>query len=190
MGLADFMQQLQEQDSNIVYSEEPEQSIKIIPPERSSVGIKIIPPEEIMTTQQPMKIKIKLKKPMQQQAQQVQNVVSNTTTVNNTVQKPTVETIQKPPPIQQVVEHKKVEESKPKELTEDELFIKSGTESSKKQIWLEYYQKAKTSRKQNVIVDKMKIGRFTITPDNKVLILPDYDVVNKDPDDILKDHWW
>lgn len=76
------------------------------------------------------------------------------------------------------------------ELTEDEIFNSTGTEYSKKIIWMEYFAKAKTSRKKNPIVDRMKVGRFTITPDNKVLLLPDYDIVGKDPDDVLKDKWF
>ena len=46
------------------------------------------------------------------------------------------------------------------------------------------------SKKANPIVNRMKIGKFTITPDNKVLLLPDYDIVGKDPDDVLKDKWF
>ena len=45
-------------------------------------------------------------------------------------------------------------------------------------------------KKTNPIVDRMKLGKFTITPDNKVLLLPDYDIVGKDPDDVLKDKWF
>lgn len=77
-----------------------------------------------------------------------------------------------------------------KEPTDDEIFISTGTESSKKEIWLGYFNQAKNSRKKNPIVDRMKAGRFTITPDNKVLLLPDYDIVGKDPDDVLKDKWF
>lgn len=76
------------------------------------------------------------------------------------------------------------------QLTDEELFTSTGTEYSKKEIWFSYYEKAKHSRKSNPIVDRMKIGRFTITPDNKVLLLPDYDIVGKDPDDVLKDKWF
>ena len=85
---------------------------------------------------------------------------------------------------------KPLEVEKPKELTADELFDLTGTETSKKEIWLDYYNRAKNSRKKNVIVDRMKIGRFTLTPDNKPLLLPDYDIVGKDPDDVLKDKWF
>lgn len=76
------------------------------------------------------------------------------------------------------------------QLTDEELFTSTGTEYSKKEIWFSYYEKAKHSRKSNPIVDRMKIGRFTITPDNKVLLLPDYNIVGKDPDDVLKDKWF
>lgn len=77
-----------------------------------------------------------------------------------------------------------------KEPTDEEIFLSTGTEYSKKAIWFEYFAKAKSSRKKNPIVDRMKVGRFTITPDNKVLLLPDYDIVGKDPDDVLKDKWF
>lgn len=76
------------------------------------------------------------------------------------------------------------------ELTDDDVFNSTGTEYSKKDLWLNYYNQAKNSRKKNPIVDRMKVGRFTITPDNKVLLLPDYDIVGKDPDDVLKDKWF
>ena len=78
----------------------------------------------------------------------------------------------------------------PHKITADDIFNSTGTEFSKKNIWMEYYEKACNSRKSNPIVDRMKIGRFTITPDNKVLLLPDYDIVGKDPDDVLKDKWF
>ena len=77
-----------------------------------------------------------------------------------------------------------------RELTDEEIFNNTGTEYSKMSIWMEYFQKAKNSKKKNPIVDRMKVGRFTITPDNKVLLLPDYDIVGKDPDDVLKDKWF
>ena len=90
------------------------------------------------------------------------------------------------------VEIKKESSKKPisTELTDDEVFNNTGTEYSKKDLWLNYYNQAKNSRKKNPIVDRMKVGRFTITPDNKVLLLPDYDIVGKDPDDVLKDKWF
>ena len=75
-------------------------------------------------------------------------------------------------------------------VTDEDIFNSTGTEYGKKDTWLNYFEKAKASRKSNPIVDRMKAGRFTITPDNKVLLLPDYDIVGKDPDDVLKDKWF
>ncbi|MBQ8218186.1 MAG: hypothetical protein IJZ79_02680 [Bacilli bacterium] len=103
------------------------------------------------------------------------------------VQHPTVKTqvAQQPQP-----EYIPQTETKPTQMTDEDIFNSTGTEYSKKSIWLEYFEKAKTSRKSNPIVDRMRVGRFTITPDNKVLLLPDYDIVGKDPDDVLKDKWF
>ena len=204
MGLADFMQQLQEQDSSIIYSEEPEQSIKIIPPETEVQGIKIIPPEEPIVLEQPKKIKLKLNKKVKP------NIENTNQSTNQDVQKVVVEekpTIQQP--IQQTVntsppkvEQVQKEQPQPKEektiiqtkaLSPEEemekLFIDSGTEIGKKAIWIEYYQKALVSRKQNIATEKMKKGKFLITPDNKILLLPDNYNGNLDPDDMLKTSW-
>ena len=184
MSLADFMKQLQDQD--LVFSEVPEQPVRVIPPEQTTVRV-IIP--ETTPVNKPTKIKLNLTPPD-----------SNTTSAQVVAPpkpQPVVRPVSLPPePPQQVT----TPAPQPKtvvstgtgrtELTEEELFIKSGTEYSKKELWLDYYAKAKSSTKKNPVVDRMKIGRFTITPDNKILILPDYDVVGKDPDDILKDSWF
>lgn len=91
--------------------------------------------------------------------------------------------VDKPPQVDTIPEE-------PRELTDEDSFNSTGTEYSKKELWLNYFNQAKNSRKKNPIVDRMKVGRFTITPDNKVLLLPDYDIVGKDPDDVLKDKWF
>lgn len=103
------------------------------------------------------------------------------------VQQPTVQTQVVQQPQQEYIPQT---ETKPTQITDEDIFNSTGTEYSKKSIWLEYFEKAKTSRKSNPIVDRMRVGRFTITPDNKVLLLPDYDIVGKDPDDVLKDKWF
>lgn len=194
MSLLAFMQELQEQDNGIIYSQAPEPTIKIIPPEKPVT--QIIPPET--EEKKPVTIKFKINK--------------KTVEINNGVQTQSKEPevhIQKPPvqqqsqsqPIQQQVQPKvqpqvqqQVEkpqvDTSPKELSDEEMFNLTGTEYSKKALWLEYYEQAKRSRKNNPVADRMKKGRFTITPDNKVLLLPDYDVVGKDPDDVLKDKWF
>lgn len=107
--------------------------------------------------------------------------------VNNPIQKDpepiSTPKVDVPPQVETVPEE-------PRELTDDDIFNSTGTEYSKKELWLNYFNQAKNSRKKNPIVDRMKVGRFTITPDNKVLLLPDYDIVGKDPDDVLKDKWF
>jgi len=192
MSLSDFIQSLQTED--ITYSTPTEPSIRVITPEKPQ--IRVIPPEKpIEENIKPKTIKIKLKAPV--------NKVEQTVTQPQVVEQPKV--IEQPKVVepQRVVEQPKVVEPPPyeppkqveppkvekKELTDEELFNTTGTEFSKKQLWLQYYEQAKNSRKQNPIVDRMKLGRFTITPDNKVLLLPDYDIVGKDPDDVLKDKW-
>ena len=227
MSLVDFMQQLQDQDDSIIYSEELEPSIRVIPPDK--ICTKVIPPESEVI-KPPTVIKLKIN---QQQLVLQNNDTSNTAAqsqiqnISNPIQTQPIAPVQEPiqnivqpvtqptqqvvvikqdinEPIQQVVTQQPaliIEEpseniitpicSEPEILsTEDTLFNKSGTELSRKAMWIEYYVKAKGSRKSNAIVDRMKLGRFTITPDNKVLLLPDYDVVGKDPDDILKDKWF
>lgn len=108
--------------------------------------------------------------------------------VSNTESKPQSEPIiEHQEPIENTIKDEPIVS---RELTDEEIFNSTGTEYSKMSIWMEYFQKAKNSRKKNPIVDRMKVGRFTITPDNKVLLLPDYDIVGKDPDDVLKDKWF
>lgn len=209
MSLVDFMQKLQEQDdSGVIYSTPPEPSIKVIPPS-APTSIKVIPPESITELKQPVKIKLKINKksinvnnnminqqPQTQQTPSIeQKVAPVEVAVNNQsqIQQP-VQPVEPTRQIEPSVNNQTAPVIEERKLTEEEeimqLFIKSGTESSKKEIWVSCYKQAKASRKRNPVTDRMKIGKFTITPDNKVLILPDYDVVGKDPDDILKDKWF
>lgn len=203
MSLAKFIQSLGEDD--VIYSEPVKSSIRVIPPEKQS--IRILPPEtnkqveshvlhidSIHSSTSTKKIKLKInKKPVD--ANQPALVLPNSSipinqseTYNNiAVQKISIEKpIEEKPTAKPIT----VQTTNNIELIEDEIFNSTGTEYSKKTIWMEYFQKAKNSRKKNPIVDRMKVGRFTITPDNKVLLLPDYDIVGKDPDDVLKDKWF
>ena len=202
MSLADFMRDLQSQDGGI-YSEVPEQPVRVIPPEQTSV--RVIAPETAPQNK-PVKIKLKLNPPASpdvkptvqavktqpivqtQVVQPVQPKPQVSQNVINTSVAPQPDQIVKQAIVNNLAEPPKVDTNK--ELTDEELFIKSGTEDSKKALWMDYFSQAKASKKHNPIVDRMRVGRFTITPDNKVLILPDYDVVNKDPDDILKSSWF
>lgn len=56
---------------------------------------------------------------------------------------------------------------------EDSRFDSSNTSKDKKDIWIKYYRQARNSSRSNVIVESIKNGKFTITNDDKVLILPD-----------------
>ena len=191
----------------------PEQNtIKVIPPEEL-----LVEQEEIKTKNPPKKLRLNIKR-KDIDVDNNENTVSTTekpvdnNLINSTKQPSEKEPIlKKPQNINQpqavsqpktidqpkqndqlVIKQQQIVERQSSTQQVDEttsLFLASGTETSKKSLWIEYYQKAKSSRKQNIIVEKMREGRFMITFDNKVLILPDYDVVNKDPDDILKDHW-
>lgn len=55
---------------------------------------------------------------------------------------------------------------------EDSKFINSNTPKEKKDLWIKLYRQAKKSNGLNLIVSSMKQGNFTITNDDKVLILP------------------
>ena len=214
MTLSDFMQQLQEQD-NVIYSEVPESSIRVIPPEKTCT--RIIPPESMVPAKQNTTIRLKINKipldiPNTIESVSQPHVLDPSRPIisaNQTVSQPTMQTnesqidvtytntveqtynnidvIEKP--IQQPTQYQQINTSN-NVINEDELFLRSGTELSKKLIWVDYYAKATASRKSNSVVDRMKVGRFTITPDNKVLLLPDYDIVGKDPDMVLKDKWF
>lgn len=209
MALQDFIQSLQEQD--IVYSTPPQPSIRVIPPENQC--IKIIPPESVVANPPaPKVIKLKIKQKPVNVEPQIPNNQSQQTVQKPQQQKPILQPVSKPnkeivehtvePIVQPTIQQKQETIPKytppntkpnietPTQITDDDIFNSTGTEYSKKSIWMEYFIKAKNSRKSNPIADRMKLGRFTITPDNKVLILPDYDIVGKDPDDVLKDKWF
>lgn len=184
MSLVDFMQQLQDQD-NIVYSETPEPSIRVIPPEKSCT--RIIPPESNVM-KQPTVIKLKINQKdigINSTNELVTNQAINNETepLSSNENKVIQESVS-----YNVNTHHQIDITTQK--SDEEIFISTGTELSKKSLWMDYYEKAKRSRKSNPVADRMKLGRFTITPDNKVLLLPDYDIVGKDPDEVLKDKWF
>jgi hypothetical protein len=212
MSLVDFMQELQTQD--IVFSTPPEPSIQVIPPEKAVT--KVIPPEDTDDeVKKPTVIKLKIK-----QTSVSVNTKPTPSGEENTNTTPQTSSIQAesspppaPPPVEvpvaektvestpdvsipstpsetAVIKQQPVEDDMPKMSEEDELFLKSGTEISKKPKWIEVYRQAKASRKVNPYVDRCKIGKFIITDTNEVLILPDYNVVGKDPDAILRDKWF
>lgn len=220
MALADFIQSLQSQDTvystppepslRVIPPEKDDSYLKVIPPDgpvTGKVDIKNKPQlknkpvtatntttttnnmnsdsaEVTATPKRTIKLKLKQKPiPVVEEPKPTTNT-SDLENVSKEVE-PIVKSVSK-----LEVEDYIEKEEKPKELTDEDIFNSTGTEYSKKSIWMEYYYKAKNSRKSNQIVTRMKAGRFTITPDNQVLLLPDYDIVGKDPDDVLKDKWF
>ena len=200
MALADFVNALQEED--IIYSK-PEN------PTQKTPYLKVnLPESNTPTNNTPKKIKIKIS---------TSTINTNTNTNTNTKLNIKQETIESKSDDKSNINENDLNKNlnsdqinndktdnyqihnnlvnnssinEKKEILEEDLFISSGTEYSKKEIWIKYYNQAKSSKKKNPIVDRMKLGRFTITPDNQVLLLPDYDIVGKDPDDVLKDKWF
>lgn len=87
--------------------------------------------------------------------------------------------------LRSVETHKPVEI---KENTTDDIFAMSGTDLEFKEKWLAIYEKAKSSKKQNAIADRLRAGRFIATRDS-VIILPDYDTTNKTAEELLEETW-
>lgn len=201
MSLRDFMQQLQEQDNDVVYSKPPEETIQIIPPENSksyTENIKIIPPQ-IEEVEPPKVIKFKIKnKPEAISKQETVDINKLPDVIvippkKEPEQQEIVATQPKQP--QRVVEKPQQQEQS---VDVERLFRLSGTEESKKSIWMEYYRKAVKSTKNNVVTSKLRAGRFRILPDNQtgsikgepsLELLSDYITENKKNTEILNDKW-
>lgn len=201
MSLKDFMQQLQEEDNDVVYSTPPEESIQIIPPvsrdqkQENNNSIKVIPPKE----DEPKVIKFKLKErePTTGVVYPKQNTQSPTITPNVVIppkkENNKKEVVIPTTKIEEKSVKKEVIKQKPVLSEEDkieEMFIRSETSIDKKEIWLEFYNKALKSNKHNLVTDKCKRGRFMINEENKFVILSDYDTYDKDVNEILHDQWF
>lgn len=208
MSLQDFMQALQEQDDDVIYSKPPEETIQIIPPttqehNRKIENIKIIPPKE----EAPKIIKFKLNAVSESTNTTVvepktkkPEVIIPPKKVNSTPEVVTQKPVQKIEENREVVENKQVEEvseqpsksinTETKRDRGEELFIRSETPLSKKEIWFEYYNKALRSKKNNFVTEKCRNGRFTINEENKFIVLSDYDTYGKDANEILRDSWF
>ena len=79
------------------------------------------------------------------------------------------------------------EEDKAPSDSLQELFAQS--ESFFKDDWIEMYEKAQRSRKNNEIADKIRRGRFRINREHQVEILPDMRTDDKSADDMLGSQW-
>lgn len=175
MSLQNFIKNLQEQDdAGTVYSPETSQNVKVIPPDNIDVEVinenntKVIPPKpEQPRTVSTLKLNLRsAEKPVEEKVQEV---------VQKEIQKEEIkEDIHKPVEI--------------KENTTDDIFAMSGTDLEFKEKWLAIYEKAKSSKKQNAIADRLRAGRFIATQDS-VIILPDYDTTNKTAEELLQETW-
>jgi hypothetical protein len=181
MSLQNFIKNLQEQDdAGTVYSPETSQNVKVIPPDNIDVEVinenntKVIPPKpEQPRTVSTLKLNLRsAEKPVEEKVQEV---------VQEEIQKAEIkEEIQEEKVIQTPVEIK--------ENTTDDIFAMSGTDLEFKEKWLAIYEKAKSSKKQNAIADRLRAGRFIATQDS-VIILPDYDTTNKTAEELLEETW-
>jgi hypothetical protein len=113
---------------------------------------------------------------------------------------PKQEEVVKKPQVKEKVEEKKVIEEPQKsiatqpEIVEEQdvdlLFLKSETSVDKKAAWMEYYEKALRSKKDNAVTDKLRRGRFRILDDGSFIILPDLDTYQKSSKTLLEENWF
>lgn len=88
---------------------------------------------------------------------------------------------------QEIICDKKEEKSDCREKRAQELLKKSETYFQDE--WMEQYEKAIRSMKNNYIVDKMRRGKFRYTKDHKVEILPEVDLYGKTTAEILNGNY-
>ena len=146
-GIQDFIKQLQNDEfqSTVEFSKEP--------PVHTQVEIE--KPREVAK-------KVENKKPEKTLKLNINKIKKDT---------PKQEVVKKPQ-VKEKVEEKKVVEEPQKsiatqpeiveELDVDLLFLKSETSVDKKAAWMEYYEKALRSKKDNAVTDKLRRGRFRI----------------------------
>ena len=201
-SLQDFMQELREKDdSDVVYSEKPEYEVRILPPIKNKEQVEVIKKDE--KTEQ-----IKVIPPHKEEKKEVKPVSFGNVKVEKKEEKPiiTFRFVGKPKqeepkqePVRQQEVQKEVVENKPqkqeetRELSEFEkkylLFKKSGTPENKKEVWFEILNKALASKSRNYTSDTIRSGRFYISANDEILLLPKYDFNNKSVEDVLNDKW-
>lgn len=92
------------------------------------------------------------------------------------------------------IEKQKNNDSQEKEIENekniiDELFIKTGTNLDLKENWIKIYKKALDSNKNNDINKKVREGKFRITKDGNIEILPEFETYGKSSKCLLNEHW-
>lgn len=192
MSLKDFMQKLQEQDeSDVVYSQKPEDEVRILPPVKNKEHVEVIKKDE--KTDQ-----IKVIPPKKEEENKVVNpfrFVSNPEKPKITFNFNLVPEKKKEEPKKEEVrqEEKVVPKQEDKQLSEFEkrelLFKKSGTPEIKKTTWLEVYTKAQASKARNITSDTIREGRFYVSMNDEIALLPKYDCASKTVEEIFDDKW-
>lgn len=201
-SLQDFMQELREKDdSDVVYSAKPEDEVRILPPIKNKEQVEVIKKDE--KTEQ-----IKVIPPHKEEKKEVKPVSFGNVKVEKKEEKPIItfrfvgkpkQEAPKQEPVKQQEVQKEVVESKPqkqeetRELSEFEkkylLFKRSGTPENKKEVWFEILNKALASKTRNYTSDAIRSGRFYISANDEILLLPKYDFNNKSVEDVLNDKW-
>lgn len=201
-SLQDFMQELREKDdSDVVYSAKPEDEVRILPPIKNKEQVEVIKKDE--KTEQ-----IKVIPPHKDEKKEVKPVSFGNVKVAEKEEKPIItfrfvgkpkQEAPKQEPVKQQEVQKEVVENKPRkqeetrELSEFEkkylLFKKSGTPETKKEVWFEILNKALASKTRNYTSDAIRSGRFYISANDEILLLPKYDFNNKSVEDVLNDKW-
>lgn len=201
-SLQDFMQELREKDdSDVVYSAKPEDEVRILPPIKNKEQVEVIKKDE--KTEQ-----IKVIPPHKEEKKEVKPVSFGDVKVEKKEEKPIItfrfvgkpkqeepkQEPVKPQEVQkEVVENKPQKQEETRELSEFEkkylLFKKSGTPENKKEVWFEILNKALASKTRNYTSDAIRSGRFYISANDEILLLPKYDFNNKSVEDVLNDKW-
>lgn len=175
MALQDFIKKLDErEDSDVVYSKQPETVTKIIPPSNNKIVKVDIKDSTRVIAPSPITIKF----------------TNFKTTKTNNIKSFNIKK----------TENKKVEEpiiKESKKQTEEDivekLFIESGTDINRKQMWIDNYNAALKSKKTDLTTNMIRKGKFMIYTSNgknELILLPEnYIIENKSSNSILKDKW-
>ena len=175
MALRDFLKNLEEQnDAGVIYSKPAEVKTKVIPQSQSVKLNTETVKEKVEEKKKPTFFKLKIK-----EKKNVERPSVNTSTDN----KP----IEEEKPKQEPVKQDKVKEENTIDV--EQLFIESETDTNKKSLWLEVYENAQNSKKQDYITKMIKEGKFYIDSQSQIGILSKYKTHNKTVNEILNDKW-
>lgn len=203
MALQNYIEKLAEQnDSDVIYSKQPEVVTKIVPPEKSNQRLSIDEHVKVITPNNKddsIVIKftnLRVSKSNTQQKQQTNtSVKGGKFNLRLSTKKKESELNQNIKP-QEIKREEKIVEKQETELeTIERLFAESLTKNQFKDLWIEKYKTAKAGKslgKENVYAEKIKKGEFQIDELEgipRVFPFSDYDTRSKNVDEILNDKW-